>query len=242
VVFDRHGASGTATIELDVTDRAPTLSAAPVQLPTAQGTYPVSRAIEIEAQAADPDLDETTITAALHPPPASDPNHVAFVMTGSASWTLMPDVAGHWEVVVTADDGFGQRTPKTLTFEVAEDEPPCIAATSPAALPSSVYVLESRDAPRRFAVESVQDDLDPWPAAGSRLGFRWFLDGVEVGGHDLPDLTIDPADHLPGDTVELRVEIADRVSRTLPCAPDQAQCSIGGDMCLQRVTWKVEVR
>ena len=64
----------------------------------------------------------------------------------------------------------------------------------------------------------------------------------EIAGHDLADLTIDPADHLPGDTLTLRVEIADRTPRTLPCAPDQPECSIGGDACLQRTSWTVAIR
>jgi hypothetical protein len=130
----------------------------------------------------------------------------------------------------------------TQVLEIASDQPPCIAATTPAALPSARYLLDTRDGARRFAVDSVVDDLDAWPAAGSMLAFRWFVDDVEVEGHDLPDLTLDPAAYLPGDTVALRVEIADRVARSLPCAPDQPECSIGGDACLQRVTWTVEVR
>jgi hypothetical protein len=240
-VVDEHGASGTASVDLVVTDRAPTLvvQAPP---PSALGTYTVGAPIAIATSVGDPDGDTVTLNAVPLAPSASNPDHMTFTRTGAGSWSLVPDVPGHWEVAVTAADGFGQTTTVTQGLEVVADAPPCIAATTPAAPPQARFVLDISDGPRRFAVDSVTDDLDPWPAAGSQLGFRWFIADAEVDGHDLPDLTFDPMFHAPGDVIPLRVEIADRVARTLPCPPDQAECSIAGDGCRQRVTWTVELR
>jgi hypothetical protein len=242
VVFDDHGASGSASVDLPVTDRDPDLALQADPGPRGDGTYPVAREIAVSAKGTDPDQDKLTYVADVRPPRASDPNHASFTMRDVTTWTLVPDVPGHWEVVVTASDGFGGKTSMTQALEVGADAPPCIAATSPAALPDARYLVDASDGPRRFAVATVNDDLDPWPAADSKLAFRWFLDGVEVAGHDLADFTIDPVDHLPGDSLALRVEIADRVARTLPCASGQATCSIAGDSCLQRVTWTVDFR
>jgi hypothetical protein len=247
-VVDKHGARGVAMQDLTVTDRAPDLVVKPITAPGGTGTYPVSKPISVGAQANDPDGDSVTYTVALRSPPASDPNKVVFGRDapGVASWTLVPDVNGHWEVEVTADDGYGGRTVRTQALEVATDQPPCIATTSPAAPVGAVYVIARGDGARRFAVDSVQDDLDPWPAADSRLAFRWFLGAgsapPEVAGHDVADFTIDPADYFPGDVVTLRVEVQDRVARTLPCAPDQPVCSFAGDACVQRLSWTVEMR
>jgi hypothetical protein len=79
--------------------------------------------------------------------------------------------------------------------------------------------------------------------------FRWFLAGPHTGGELVPvagtagaELSIDPVHYAPGDLVELRVEAADRVARELPCSPVQQTCSIGGNGCLQRITWEVEIR
>jgi hypothetical protein len=113
-------------------------------------------------------------------------------------------------------------------------------------------ILDQAAGPRALAVLTVADDLDPYPApagAGDPLlgeaRFRWQLGPAgalaDVEGHDLAELVVDPAASWPGDVLEARVEIADRVPRAL-CADDEPSCSLEGNACLQRVTWTLEVR
>jgi hypothetical protein len=245
VVFDRHGAQGEATIELPVTNRDPTLQVQVSPIPGPDGTHTVTRPIDFAASGADPDGDSIDYRFVLYPPPGSDPNRVTFSELTPTNYRLEPDVPGRWEVEVTAEDRHGGAATVRETVMVAPDAPPCIAATSPACSPEGRVVMLRAAGPRRFAVDSVVDDLDAHP--GSGIHFRWLvsLPGsgplVEVAGRDLPDLVLDPADLDPGDVLAVRVEVADRVERALPCAGDQAACSIRGDSCLQRLTWTVEV-
>jgi hypothetical protein len=138
---------------------------------------------------------------------------------------------------------------------VLADRPPCILATDPAAIPDARYILERAAGPRRLAVASVDDDLDPYPPivdGALDLGepeFRWQLatpasndELIDVAGHAAPELQLDPAAFSPGDQVRVRVEIADRVDRTLPCADTAPTCAIAEPTCRQRVTWSVEIR
>jgi hypothetical protein len=97
--------------------------------------------------------------------------------------------------------------------------------------------------PRRFAVDSITDDLDPWPGSDA-IGFRWLTGPpgalAEVIGHDLPDLVVDPSELEPGEVLEVRVEVSDRVPRVLPCDTGQAVCPQVA--CPQRLTFTAEVR
>jgi hypothetical protein len=110
-------------------------------------------------------------------------------------------------------------------------------------------------APRRFAVLSVTDDLDFYPARADQTGFlgtasmRWYIATpdtggafVEVQGHAVADYVVDPSAYAPGDALSLRVEIDDRVGRQIVCDPAQPTCSLEQNECLQRVTWGVEIR
>ncbi len=244
IARDSHGAEDTPVVPITITDQPPMVQVMVSTNANADGTYTITKAILVTAIGSDPDRDELTFTAVPHAPPASDPNHMQFGSSGYASWTLVPDVPGHWSVDVTASDAFGGSTTETQMLEVVPDAPPCIAVTVPDANANGHYLVLRDDGPRRFAVASVSDDLDSFPG---QIGFAWSLGPsgavpTPVAGHAFSDFTIDPADYLPGDVLELRVEIADRVARTLPCAADQPRCSIGGNACFQRETWEVEVR
>ena len=55
--------------------------------------------------------------------------------------------------------------------------------------------------------------------------------------------SLDPASYQPGDIVELRVEIKDRKNTAITCADANPTCStISDNACIQRQTWRVEVR
>ncbi len=177
----------------------------------------------------------------------SDPSHYTY---GKAFET---DEPGEYEVRVTADDGLGLETSKTTTsiiIVVDDDDPPClqqltpIVATAPSAWPMSEPTL--------FQVHVVEDDLDPYPTINDPYlrptKFKWWLLAPGTTREELTGVTgnsvaLDPASFHPGDILELRVEIYDRKETFIPCVDGAATCSVIADNnCLQRQTWRVEVR
>ena len=254
---DQNDVVLTDTLEIPVGNRAANIT---IQVPpTAVDHFVVTVPIEVAATVTDPDPgDVPELTWQLDSPRASNPNDVGWdpVDDTGLVYRLVPDVPGLWQVEVTADDGVDEDGVATQTqaIVVDTDHPPCIALTSPAADPVHRFALTRDDGPRTFALLSVTDDLDPYPTppdAPDYLGapsFTWQLGDPASGGQLVPlpgggpEVTIDPANYAPGDDLSLRVEVADRQDRTLPCSADQPTCSIGGDACLQRVTWEVEIR
>ncbi len=245
-VTDEHGAWSEASFQLTVGDRAPDVILQVTTPPNPNGGYTVSRPIELAAMGSDADGDTQTYSFMLIAPPSSDPSEPRGAATSATTYRLVPDVHGTWEVAVIADDGYGMTATQRVSVTVGADAPPCIAATSPAWSPETRIIVPRAGGERRFSIESVSDDLDAYP--GSGITFRWLVSlpgspvPVELPGHDLPDFVLDPQALDPGDVLAVRVEVADRVTRELPCALDQAACSIGGDTCRQRLTWTVEVR
>lgn len=259
VVHDRRGAYADDSMLVEVQNRDPALSLQ-VQGYEYDGGYPLGTYVQIFATGSDADRnDELTYEWNLYPPAGSVPANVRWEKvddTDDEVYELEPDVAGLWNVEVIVSDQDGGSTEETVPVLVQADAPPCIAIADPVADPEGTYILDAGDDPRRFAVLSVTDDLDPFPnpdPAEAFLGeaeFRWYIatpdtgdELVEIDGHEAADYFVDPSSFAPGDPVELRVEVADRIEREIPCAADQPTCSVIGDpSCLQRVTWSIEIR
>lgn len=178
------------------------------------------------------------------PPDPGDPQHVQY------GKRFTPHGVGDWEIRVTADDGWADPVSQSILVTVGPDMPPCLGQLSPvvAVAPSALPMAE----PTLFQVHVVTDDLDPYPAQSDpQLGttrFSWSL-RVNTGTRDVLTgvtgnaVALDPASFQPGDIVELRVEIADRNDISIPCGDANATCSvIADDSCIQRQTWRVEVR
>jgi len=170
---------------------------------------------------------------------------------------FVPDVPGNWEVHVTATDPVGGDAGTfTLshTVVVVPDQLPCLGPITPLA-PAAGATLPI-DVPTVFEVYSVDDALDPYPTdlGDPLLGqaqFHWSI-RVNGGARQSLDtetgnlLAFDPDSFVPGDTVELRVEVADR-SGTFPaptCGDGEPTCALDTTRpsCLQRQTWAVEVQ
>jgi hypothetical protein len=157
---------------------------------------------------------------------------------------LVPDLAGAWLVEVTARDPVGATATVQRALVVTADRPPCLATLAP---PAGPLIF---DRSRRFAALFVDDDLDPFPAAGGGAArFSWSVLAPSrgpgrqpLGGGAGNAVDLDPAAFSLGEIVELRVEVADRIARTLPCPDGDAACSIEGNACTQRQTWRLEVR
>ncbi len=157
---------------------------------------------------------------------------------------------GVWTVTVTATDSFEEAVEKSIPVTVGPDQPPCLERLQPLVPPDGVSLPIGE--PTRFQALLVSDDLDPYPPVSEPLfgttRFAWSIlpPGASVrqplvGAGNAVDF--DPRAFTPGEIVELRVEIFDRISRTIPCADDVPACSVTPQPgCVQRQTWRVEVR
>lgn len=173
---------------------------------------------------------------------------------------LIPGEPGAWDVKVTAHyrPGISPDTsvPQHTSFTVNPDQPPCLAQWQPIAPPSGATLPLS--APTVFQVPLVQDDLDAYPPVtdAPEFGtatFSWSI--LPPGASQRQTLVgatgnridFDPGVFRPGDIVELRVEVFDRHRTAIPCSDGAATCSITSSTtpsadCIQRQTWRVEVR
>lgn len=175
-----------------------------------------------------------------------DPAHLQYAKVFTAN------DAGEWTVDVTATDTIGGTEVQRAVINVKADEAPCLAQLAPVIPPAGVAMPMS--APTLFRVAAVRDDLDPYPLIPGDPIFRatrfhWSIQNpgspthVVVAGASGNSLGLDPASYAPGDIVEVRVEIFDRKNTPLPCPDGDATCStISQPTCLQRQTWRVEVR
>ena len=256
-VQDLDGAEFFDSETIDVGNRPPDLVLPQPDYPGDADHSAVSIPIEVSIQVSDPDGDDPVAISwqLIKPRGAGADVELSPVDDSDLIRTFTPDTAGVWTVEVTADDSFEDgRVTQFATIPIMEDAPPCIAQTTPSIDPDQRVILQRDDPPRVFTVLRVKDELDPYPRASDAdyLGdpeFSWQLaspdtggDLVPVAGAASPDLTIDPAAYAPGDLIDLRVEVADRVERTIPCDQADPTCSSSGDTCYQRVTWGVEIR
>ncbi len=163
--------------------------------------------------------------------------------------TFTPTLVGDWEVRVTATDPLDKSTTRSLMFTVVPPPPPCIAQWAPIVPPGGAALPVT--APTLFRVPVVIDDLDVYPAQPG-LGaarFEWLFKGpgapahAVVNGATASSFNFDPAGYTPGDIVEIRVQIYDRENTPVNCPATDATCSVVSQpTCIQRQTWRVEVR
>jgi hypothetical protein len=247
---DAYGAIANLDAELviDVANAAPTL------IVQDNGPRPVGSGITITAMGNDVDDGEIASMSWMAYSPAGS-SSFGFTQIGpdgqTETYLLEPDVDGVWIVEITAADALGAETTTMHMVVVDADAPPCIAATDPLVPPPGAVI--SLDELRRFAVLVVADDLDVWPPPppndpyAGEATFAWKIRSPATGGAFQPlgasasSVDLDPASYAPGDLVDLRVEVADRIPRST-CSESEPTCSLNSDGCLQRVTWSVEVR
>jgi hypothetical protein len=214
------------------------------------------------------DVDEgpahLTVTWKVNPPPAT--GYVADLVDANPAKITDPSDATHvqyaklftanddgeWTVEVTVTDSIGGQETQTIVINVKDDEAPCLAQLAPIVPPVGVSMPMS--SPTLFRALVVRDDLDPYPLIPSdpifrATTFRWSVKNpgssthAVVAGASGNSLGLDPSNYTPGDLVEVRVEIFDRKATVLPCPDSDATCStISEPTCLQRQTWRVEVR
>ncbi len=260
---DVHGATARPkqTLDLNVVDAAPTLALRK----EARSSYVVNVPLAVYARVGDLDDGPGGVTLAswiAYGPPngttmqsldvvapvAADPDP-AYQQYGRE---LTPDAIGEWDVQVTGVDPSGATDVEHLPITVVADHAPCLAQWDPTATPVAGTTVPLSD-PTLFQVLVVADDLDPFPTAGGgsfsgTTAFHWSI--VPPGGsrQNLTGVTgsgvaLDPDSYTPGDIVELRVEIEDRNHTAVNCPATDLTCSVISDQsCLQRMSWRVEVR
>lgn len=245
-VTDSHGAVERPAQELvlDVTDQAPTLALF-ADGPLWNQAHPVHLPITVFATTSDPDND--AVTLAWDPPyvAGTDPQQSAWTIVSDTVRRFTPDVDGDWAIRVVATDDHGLSVEKPMIIHVEADQPPCLGLAAPA---FDTVIDQST----RFAVLTVDDDLDAYPTpALDPIGFHWSIRSPHTGGAwqalgtDESSVVIDPQleGYAKGDAIDLRVEITDDTARPpLPCDPSIDTCSLDGTSCLQRQTWHAEVR
>ncbi|MEI2624879.1 MAG: hypothetical protein V9G23_13880 [Giesbergeria sp.] len=221
--------------------------------------YPVGVPFSIRSRVVDADDAAATLNVqwtVYSPAGSADPALVQVtpdpMRPNESAYTLTPDLAGKWTIEVTATDPIGATSVEHIDVQVAADRPPCIATVTPLPAPAANTAIV--DVAQRFAVQVVDDDLDVFPAPVGdpfihESHFAWSIqspltNGVRqlIAGDTRSSIDIDPTLYQPGDVIELRVEIADRVARTLTCADGAATCSLNSNACVQRQTWRLEIR
>jgi hypothetical protein len=189
-----------------------------------------------------------TLSALTVLDPQPDPNDSTHIQYGGQ---FVPKATGAWTIEVTATDPSQNTGRQSTTINVVDDQPPCLAQWAPNAPGQSDPPLPISQ-PTLFQVPIVTDDLDPYPPDSDPLKgvtqFRWSLQPPGGGpwqvlaGATGNHVQLDPSGYVPGDVVDLRVEIQDRVPRAITCADNLLTCSVISSACIQRQTWKVEMR
>jgi hypothetical protein len=265
---DSYGATAkpSQTLDLPVGDAAPTLE----MRKELEHNYVVGIPLEVYARIGDADdvLDAATDASKIMLSPwiAEGPAGASnFTLTQDVDVdvdddskhfqvgkSFTPTAIGDWTIDLTATDPSGTATQQLLPVHVSADAPPCLGQWDPTATSVPNTTIPITD-PTLFQVLVVSDDLDPYPSIPNDpiLGtteFHWSI--VPPGGSRQPlagvtgsGVALDPDSYTPGDIVELRVEIQDRTHTPVNCPDGDLTCSVISDpSCLQRLTWRVEVR
>jgi hypothetical protein len=210
----------------------------------ATGAPPPTMTWNVDTPATQPAYDLSDI-----PNVPQDPSRPQVLQLGKK---FTPHGTGVFTFHVIATDQLGMSVQRDLGINIAADHLPCMGTVSPATPPSG-DTLPLTEA-TLFQVTQVTDDLDPYPATSDPYQgvttFHWSI--LPPGATTRQPLTtvtgnrvaLDPASYVPGDVIELRVEIEDRQNIAPSCADANATCALlpAEPMCLQRVTWKVKVQ
>jgi hypothetical protein len=177
------------------------------------------------------------------PPPAD-------TRLGQIARRLVGSLPGNYKLKITATSAGGQIKESEHVVSVATDSPPCIKRLEPETPPEG-NVLPMIE-PTLYQVLFVDDALDRFPTvAGDDFLlptiFEWSLKpsgGARqvIGGANGNSVALDPASFAPGDIIELRVEVFDRTQTPIICSDELPTCSVLQNACVQRQTWRLEVR
>jgi hypothetical protein len=258
VVTDRAGASGFAGKGFKVENQPPT---ADLKLVSPQPLRWVGPAAHMAL------YSNVRISATTSSDPEEQPLEFRWRITGRNGETIAPlpcdgltkpaqvchrlEASGEYRFELRTWDGAFESPPTELPILVMPDAPPCIEQTEPSyELPQVVVFSTERT---NIQVLAVTDDGDPFPAAPGQqpqLAFIWrhrLVGAPEFQRQFLttmPTLSFPPDNFRPGDEIEVRLDIFDRVAdRDFRACEGQPECKIDPERdCRQRVSWRVSYR
>ena len=252
-VKDRYGATAEAKRTFVVEDQKPVAGiqrTSPASTPGLLSTAPLPLFSNLTFSAGppiskDPDPgDESTLSyswTVIQPDGTRLSECPTVETSGTCSFTAGMAGTYHVEVTVT-DSSAAESDPASVDVVIAQDQPPCIVGFKPETLTTIAFADQSTT----FAVNSVDDDADPYP--GSSLGtFTWLYRRGTSGAfarlsnpYQSNQLDFGKGVFVTGDVIQIRVEYQDRVSRSFSsCDQDADRCELVAG-CAQWVTWTVD--
>jgi hypothetical protein len=256
-VTDRYGATAAASRVFTVEDQAPTADIVQTRPAPAASPLPLFTNLTFSAAGSDD-------------PDPNDQENLAFTWTVTQpdNTTLLVDTCpsldtpdmcsftasmpGTYHVQVTVKDpsqvkdpSLPASKPASIDVVIAQDQPPCITGTTP----RSLQTLAFSDQTESFVVDSVADDVDPYPESTSGT-FTW-LYRIGTTGDFQRWLTLANSNRLAvgsallvqavGDVIQIRVEYQDSKGHSLgSCDQNADRCELIPG-CAQWVTWTVTV-
>jgi hypothetical protein len=182
---------------------------------------------------------------------------VTKVFCGDKDFCFTALTPGDHLAQLTVRDQMNGMATAMKTVKVDEDRPPCIEQTTPPFYSLALPVLKwERDEQRPIELHAVSDDGDPFPeeAPGSRHTIVWsyrrstdteFTRWPPSASNQIP---FPPVAVAPGDTLFVRLEYRDRVTRDFStCTDATPNCQLPNVRdpsrpCFQRVSWQIELR
>jgi hypothetical protein len=264
-VRDDHGVLVSTASKLEIGDAPPKIvlptsltgtAGAPIDVVATISDVdtPIGQ-VETAWTAIDPSAGETERDLQVAQPSEPDQRSVAkrltFANPGTYQVTVTATDPQDPAISAQARDGSPPSAMQTVTITVAPDQPPCIAQWQPIAPPDGTRLPITE--PTLFQVPLVHDDLEPYPGlpGGKPFGttqFAWWIvppgatSREQLAGATGNRFDVDPAGFTPGDQVELQVEVRDSAHALPACDPADPTCSAQGTDCIQRQTWRLEVR
>jgi hypothetical protein len=243
-VTDSAMKTSTARKTLHVVPGQPPVALVDLVAPTGSGPFPLGSTFQVSAARS---TGDGTVLRYVWTASQSDGSAVPFQPCAGSSDPAVAcftaPTSGTYNVGLTVRNDAGKSASVSVSYMVAPDQPPCIDLTTP----------DFRDPVTTmtvFDVDSVSDDLDPYPSFKS---MQWFVTddaGAFVPRETgFPSLTLNPLGLSFGQNLRVRVEIHDRNTMESEAAfiacGDQDFCSLPSlihpTTCFQRVTWTLNV-
>ena len=249
-VTDRYGSSAVASHVFTVENQTPTASI--VQTSPAPTISPLPLLSNLAFSAAgstDPDPDHAKSLTYTWTVTQPDKTSLSVGTCPSPDTpkicTFAAAMPGTYHVQVTVKDPSQAASDASLDVVIDQDQPPCITGTTP----RSMQALAFSDQSESFVVDSVADDVDPYPQSTSGT-FTW-LYRIGTRGDFQRWLTLANSNRLAvgptllaqavGDVIQIRVEYQDSKGHSLTSCDqnaDRCELKLG---CAQWVTWTVTV-
>jgi hypothetical protein len=258
-VTDRYGATAADSRVFTVDNRAPT--AVIEQTSPAPTASPLPLLTNLTFSAAgsdDPDPndkenltftwtvtqpDKSTLLVDTCPSPDT-PNNCSFAASMPGTYRVQVTVKDPSQV---KDPSLPVSNPASIDVLIAQDQPPCITGTTPRALQGIAFSYETKS----FVVDSVADDVDPYPGSSSGT-FTWRYRIGQTGEFERwttlansNRLAVGPALLAQAindiGVIQIRVEYQDSKGHSLSsCDPNADRCELIPG-CAQWITWTVQV-